>query len=34
MNPLEPILCKAAVLYGPNQPLVVEEIYVDPPKAG
>ena len=27
------IRCKAAVAYGPGQPMVVEEILVDPPKA-
>lgn len=27
------IACKAAVAYAPGQPLVVEEILVDPPKA-
>lgn len=26
------ITCKAAVLYGPGEPLVIEEIEVDPPK--
>lgn len=29
-----PIECKAAVAYAPNQPLTVETITVDPPKAG
>jgi S-(hydroxymethyl)glutathione dehydrogenase/alcohol dehydrogenase len=28
------IKCRAAVAYGPNKPLVVEDIYVDPPKSG
>ncbi len=28
------IKCKAAVAYGPAQPLSVEEIEVDPPRAG
>jgi S-(hydroxymethyl)glutathione dehydrogenase/alcohol dehydrogenase len=28
------ITCKAAVAYGPNQPLVIETIQVAPPKAG
>ncbi|CAG2118886.1 unnamed protein product [Medioppia subpectinata] len=28
------IKCKAAVAYGPGQPMSVEDIYVDPPKAG
>ena len=27
------IRCKAAVAYGPGQPMVVEDILVDPPKA-
>ncbi|CAM6002299.1 unnamed protein product [Sphagnum balticum] len=31
---LEPILCKAAVAYGPKQPLTIEEVYVAPPKKG
>lgn len=30
----KPILCKAMVARGPKQPLVEEEITVDPPKAG
>jgi Zn-dependent alcohol dehydrogenase len=30
----EPILCKAAVAYGPKQPLTIEEVYVAPPKKG
>ena len=29
-----PIQCKAAVCWKPNEPLVVETITVDPPKAG
>jgi Zn-dependent alcohol dehydrogenase len=28
------INCRAAVAYGPNKLLVVEDIYVDPPKSG
>ena len=28
------ITCKAAVAYGPNQPLVIETIQVEPPKKG
>lgn len=34
MAEVKPILCKAAVAYEPKKPLVVEEIWVDPPKAG
>lgn len=34
MSEPQVIICKAAVAYGPKQPLVVEEIQVDPPKAG
>lgn len=30
----KPIICKAAVAWSPNQPLKVELITVDPPKAG
>jgi S-(hydroxymethyl)glutathione dehydrogenase/alcohol dehydrogenase len=30
----KPIKCKAMVARGPKQPLVEEEITVDPPKAG
>ena len=30
----QPITCKACVARGPKQPLVVETITVDPPKAG
>eukprot|EP00428_Durinskia_dybowskii_P065760 CAMPEP_0170377418 /NCGR_PEP_ID=MMETSP0117_2-20130122/12262_1 /TAXON_ID=400756 /ORGANISM="Durinskia baltica, Strain CSIRO CS-38" /LENGTH=382 /DNA_ID=CAMNT_0010632715 /DNA_START=88 /DNA_END=1236 /DNA_ORIENTATION=+ len=30
----KPIQCKAAVAYGPNEPLKTEIITVDPPKAG
>lgn len=30
----ERILCKAVIAYEAKKPLVVEEIYVDPPKAG
>jgi S-(hydroxymethyl)glutathione dehydrogenase/alcohol dehydrogenase len=30
----QPIICKAAVAWGPNLPLKVENITVDPPKAG
>ena len=30
----KPILCRAAVCWAPNQPLSVEVITVDPPKAG
>jgi Zn-dependent alcohol dehydrogenase len=26
--------CRAAVAYGPNKPMSVEDIYVDPPKSG
>ena len=25
---------KAAVLYEPNKPLVIEDLHIDPPKAG
>jgi S-(hydroxymethyl)glutathione dehydrogenase / alcohol dehydrogenase len=28
-----PILCKAAVAYEPKKPMVIEEIWVAPPKA-
>jgi S-(hydroxymethyl)glutathione dehydrogenase/alcohol dehydrogenase len=28
----KPILCKAAIAYEAKKPLVVEEIFVDPPK--
>lgn len=28
------IKCRAAVAYGPNRPLTVEDIYVDSPKSG
>ena len=28
------IKCQAAVVYGANQPFKIEEIEVDPPKAG
>jgi len=31
---LEPLKCRAAVAYAPNQALVVEEIIVGPPKSG
>lgn len=34
MSEPQVIICKAAVAYGPKQPLIVEEIQVDPPKAG
>jgi S-(hydroxymethyl)glutathione dehydrogenase/alcohol dehydrogenase len=34
MTEAKAILCKAAVAYEPNKPLVIEEIWVDPPKAG
>ena len=30
----KPIECKAAVAWGPKQPLSVETVVVDPPKAG
>ena len=30
----QPIECKAAVAWGPNKPLTIETITVDPPKAG
>jgi len=29
---LKPILCKAAIAYEPNKPMVIEEIWVAPPK--
>lgn len=32
-NPLQPIICKAAVAWEANKPLVIEEIEVAPPKA-
>jgi S-(hydroxymethyl)glutathione dehydrogenase/alcohol dehydrogenase len=31
---VESIICKAAVAYGPNQPLVIQDITVAPPKKG
>lgn len=34
MEELKPILCRAAVAYEPKKPMVIEEIWVDPPKAG
>ena len=30
----QPIVCKAAIAYAPNQPLTVEEVTVAPPKSG
>ena len=30
----QPILCKAAVAYGPKQPLKYENVWVDPPREG
>lgn len=30
----QPILCKAAIAYEPKKPLVVQEVWVAPPKAG
>ena len=30
----KPILCKAAIAYEAKKPLVIEEIFVDPPKEG
>lgn len=34
MSEPQPIQCKAAVAYAPNEPLRTEIITVDPPKAG
>ena len=31
---LKPILCKAAVAYKAKEPMVIEEVYVAPPKEG
>jgi len=31
---MQPIMCKAAVAYGPNEPLRVEDVHVAPPQAG
>ena len=30
----QPIKCKAAVAYGPKEQLVIEEVTVEPPRAG
>ncbi len=30
----QPIVCKAAVAWAPNEPLKIENVTVDPPKAG
>lgn len=34
VTPGEPVKCKAAVAWGPKQPVKIEEVIVDPPKAG
>ena len=28
------IECKAAIAYGPKEPLVIETVFVEPPRAG